>query len=161
MSSRPRPTLTLPQGSTDTSTISTALTGGVSESVSLSASGMPSGASASFGPAAVTAGAFSSWRRSRRLTVPVYRRVNLCAGAPAFDSVALGSGTDSLLPVADRDQLVQQLVQRTREIADADLEDATKDHFELAKKQLLNSAGDDEERTFIRAISWLEAENLV
>jgi hypothetical protein len=63
--------------------------------------------------------------------------------------------------MADRDQLVQQLVQRTREIADADLEDATKEHFDLAKQQLLNSAGDDGERTLIRAISWSDAEKLV
>jgi hypothetical protein len=63
--------------------------------------------------------------------------------------------------MADRDQFVQQLVQRTREIADADLEDAAREHFEVAKKQLLNSAGDDGKRALIRAISWSDVENLV
>ena len=48
------------QGSSATSTISTAASGGDTESVALSASGLPSGATASFSPASVTAGGSST-----------------------------------------------------------------------------------------------------
>jgi hypothetical protein len=48
------------QGSSGTSTISTAVTGGAAQSVSLSASGLPAGVTASFSPASVTAGAAST-----------------------------------------------------------------------------------------------------
>ncbi|MDH6140404.1 hypothetical protein P3T35_002412 [Kitasatospora sp. GP30] len=47
-------------GGSTTSTISTAVTSGSAQSVALSASGLPSGASASFSPASVTAGGSST-----------------------------------------------------------------------------------------------------
>jgi endo-1,4-beta-D-glucanase Y len=47
-------------GSSATSTISTAVTSGSAQSVTLSASGLPSGATASFSPASVTAGSAST-----------------------------------------------------------------------------------------------------
>src|SRR6185437_9936332 len=46
-------------GSAGTSTISTSVTGGAAQTVALSASGLPAGATASFNPASVTAGGFS------------------------------------------------------------------------------------------------------
>ena len=52
--------LSVAQGSSGTSTISTAVTSGAAQSVSLSASGLPLGASASFNPASVTAGGSST-----------------------------------------------------------------------------------------------------
>jgi hypothetical protein len=52
--------LTVLQGASGTSTISTAVTSGSAQSVSLSASGTPSGTTVSFSPASVTAGASST-----------------------------------------------------------------------------------------------------
>jgi hypothetical protein len=52
--------LTVGQGSSGTSTISTAVTGGSVQTVSLSASGLPPGTSAGFSPASVTAGGTST-----------------------------------------------------------------------------------------------------
>jgi uncharacterized membrane protein len=52
--------LSLVQGSSGTSLISTGITGGSPQSVSLSASGMPANTSASFNPASVTSGASST-----------------------------------------------------------------------------------------------------
>ena len=49
--------LTVVQGQGGTSTISTSVTSGASQTVTLSASGLPSGAAASFNPTSVTAGA--------------------------------------------------------------------------------------------------------
>jgi len=63
--------------------------------------------------------------------------------------------------VPDRDQVVQQLVQLTRVIAEADLESPDVEHFNLAKKQMLNATGDEEERALIGAISWPAVESLV
>jgi hypothetical protein len=51
--------LSLPQGSSGSSTISTAVTSGSAQTVALSVGGVPSGASASFSPASVTAGGSS------------------------------------------------------------------------------------------------------
>jgi hypothetical protein len=48
------------QGSSITTTVATAATGGDTESISLSASGLPSGATATFSPTAVTAGGSST-----------------------------------------------------------------------------------------------------
>jgi hypothetical protein len=53
-------TLSVVQGATGTSTISTTVTSGSAQTVSLSASGLPSGTSASFNPASVSAGASST-----------------------------------------------------------------------------------------------------
>jgi hypothetical protein len=52
--------LTIGQGASSNSTISTAVTNGSAQSVGLSASGLPSGASASFSPISVTAGGSST-----------------------------------------------------------------------------------------------------
>ena len=54
------PSVTIAQGSSGPATISTALTNGSAQTVSLSASGLPSGTTASFNPVSVTAGASST-----------------------------------------------------------------------------------------------------
>jgi hypothetical protein len=59
MSANPS-SVTVTQGQSGTSTISTAVTSGSAQTVSLSASGLPSGATASFNPASVTAGTSST-----------------------------------------------------------------------------------------------------
>jgi hypothetical protein len=53
-------TVSVTTGSTATAAISTAVTGGSAQTVSLSASGLPSGVSAAFNPASVTAGSSST-----------------------------------------------------------------------------------------------------
>src|SRR3954465_13760630 len=53
-------TVTVTTGNSGTSTISTALVSGAAETVTLSVSGVPAGASASFSPASVTAGGSST-----------------------------------------------------------------------------------------------------
>jgi hypothetical protein len=53
-------TLSIAQGSSQTSTVSTALTTGSAQSVSLSATGQPSGTTVSFSPTSVTAGGGST-----------------------------------------------------------------------------------------------------
>ena len=58
------------QGASATSTISTAVTSGSAQSVSLSASGLPTGATASFNPASVTAGASSTLTVGTSSTTP-------------------------------------------------------------------------------------------
>lgn len=52
-------TVSVAQGASGTSTISTATTSGVAQSVALTVSGLPSGASASFSPTSVTSGSSS------------------------------------------------------------------------------------------------------
>ena len=52
--------MTIAQGSSGPATISTALTNGSAQTVTLSASGLPSGTTASFNPVSVTAGASST-----------------------------------------------------------------------------------------------------
>ena len=58
------------QGSAGTTTVATAVTSGSAQSVSLSASGLPTGASASFNPTSVTAGASSTLTISTSSTTP-------------------------------------------------------------------------------------------
>ncbi|HEY6963374.1 MAG TPA: hypothetical protein VI408_15930 [Gaiellaceae bacterium] len=53
-------TLSVTQGATGSSTISTAVTSGSAQTVSLTASGLPAGATASFSPTSVTAGSAST-----------------------------------------------------------------------------------------------------
>ena len=53
-------TLSVAQGGSGTSTISTAVTSGSAQTVSLSASGLPAGTTASFNPASVTSGSSST-----------------------------------------------------------------------------------------------------
>jgi subtilisin family serine protease len=57
-------------GSSATATVSTATTNGSAQSVSLSASGLPSGATASFSPAAVTSGGSSTLTISTSASTP-------------------------------------------------------------------------------------------
>jgi subtilase family serine protease len=57
-------------GSATTTTVSTAVTSGSAQSVSLSASGLPSGATASFSPASVTAGGSSTLTISTSSSTP-------------------------------------------------------------------------------------------
>src|SRR5207253_9008400 len=52
--------LSITQGSSGTSTMSTAVTSGTAQPVALSASGLPSGATASFNPASVSSGGSST-----------------------------------------------------------------------------------------------------
>jgi hypothetical protein len=52
--------LTVAQGASGTDTVSTAVTSGSAESISLSASGLPTGATASFSPTSVTSGGSST-----------------------------------------------------------------------------------------------------
>jgi hypothetical protein len=59
------------QGSAATSTVSTAVTSGSAQTVTLSASGLPTGATASFSPASVTAGGSSTLTISTASTTPV------------------------------------------------------------------------------------------
>jgi subtilisin family serine protease len=58
------------QGSSTTATVSTAVTSGSAQTVALSATGLPSGVSASFSPASVTAGASSSLTLSTSASTP-------------------------------------------------------------------------------------------
>ncbi len=58
------------QGSSATSTISTAVTSGSAQTVSLSASGLPAGAAASFNPASVTAGSSSTMTITTSASTP-------------------------------------------------------------------------------------------
>jgi hypothetical protein len=61
---------TVTAGSSASTTVSTAVTSGVAETVSLSASGLPTGATASFSPASVTAGGSSTLTVSTSSTTP-------------------------------------------------------------------------------------------
>jgi uncharacterized membrane protein len=63
-------TLSITQGSSATSTISTAVTSGSAQNVNLSASGLPTGATASFNPTAVTAGNSSTMTIATASTTP-------------------------------------------------------------------------------------------
>jgi hypothetical protein len=58
------------QGNSATATVSTAVTSGSAQTVSLSASGLPSGASATFNPTSVTAGNSSTLTISTASTTP-------------------------------------------------------------------------------------------
>jgi hypothetical protein len=62
--------LSVAQGGSDTSTISTAVTSGAAQLISLSASGLPAGTTASFNPASVTAGNSSTMTLSVGATAP-------------------------------------------------------------------------------------------
>ncbi len=62
--------VTVTQGSAGTSTLSTATTSGSAQTVSFSASGLPSGATASFNPASVTSGGSSTLTLSTASTTP-------------------------------------------------------------------------------------------
>jgi hypothetical protein len=61
---------TVTAGNSATSTISTAVTSGSAQSVALSATGLPAGASASFNPASVTAGGSSTLTLSTAASTP-------------------------------------------------------------------------------------------
>ena len=61
---------TVTAGGSTTATVGTTLTSGTAESVSLSASGLPTGATASFSPASVTAGGSSTMTLSTSASTP-------------------------------------------------------------------------------------------
>ena len=63
-------TVSVVQGGSTNSTITTAVTSGSAQTVSLSASGLPSGASASFNPTSVTAGGSSTLTLSTTASAP-------------------------------------------------------------------------------------------
>jgi photosystem II stability/assembly factor-like uncharacterized protein len=65
-----RSTLSAAQGGSDGTTITTAVTSGTAESVALAASGLPAGATATFIPPSVTAGASSALTLSAGATTP-------------------------------------------------------------------------------------------
>ena len=62
--------VTVTQGSNSTSTITTTLTSGSAQSIALSASGLPSGATAAFNPASVNSGGSSTLTLSTVATTP-------------------------------------------------------------------------------------------
>ncbi|WP_194896382.1 glycosyl hydrolase 2 galactose-binding domain-containing protein [Catenulispora pinisilvae] len=61
---------TVTQGSSTTATVSTSVVGGSAESVALTASGLPTGATATFSPASVTAGGSSTLTVATAATTP-------------------------------------------------------------------------------------------
>src|SRR5580704_4946595 len=63
--------LTVPQGLSGTTTITSAVTNGSAQTVSLSASGLPAGATASFNPSAITVGANSTMTITSSTSTPV------------------------------------------------------------------------------------------
>src|SRR5580693_8479021 len=63
--------LTVPQGHSGTTTITSAVTNGSTQTVSLSASGLPSGATASFNPSSIAVGASSTMTISTSPSTPV------------------------------------------------------------------------------------------
>ena len=77
--------LTLVQGNSGTSTIGTAVVSGSAQTVTLSASGVPAGATASFSPGAVLAGASSTLTISTSASTPggVYSLTVTGTGSPA------------------------------------------------------------------------------
>ncbi len=85
-------TVTVTAGQGGTSTISTAVTSGVAQSVTLSASGLPSGASASFSPATISAG------QSSTLTISTTGAT--AAGTVAFSVTGTGTSATHSTPVS-------------------------------------------------------------
>ena len=76
-------TLTLNQGASGTSTISTAVTSGNAETVTPAVSGLPAGAGASFSPTSVTAGGRSTLTINAGLATPGVYRVIVTGTAPS------------------------------------------------------------------------------
>jgi len=77
---------TVTPGTSTTSTISTAVTSGSAQTVSLSATGLPSGATASFNPSSVTAGGGSS-------TMTIATTTTTPSGTYALTVTGTGTGT--------------------------------------------------------------------
>ncbi|MFE9555651.1 hypothetical protein ACFYMW_09895 [Streptomyces sp. NPDC006692] len=91
---------TVNAGSSATSTISTAVVSGTAETVNLSASGLPSGASAAFSPASVTAGSSSTLTIATATSTPsgtypitVTGTSSSATHSAAFTLTVNGSGT--------------------------------------------------------------------
>ncbi|MCA1829105.1 MAG: hypothetical protein LC689_19450, partial [Myxococcales bacterium] len=84
-------TVSVTAGGSGTSTISTAVTSGSAQSVSLSASGLPTGASASFNPASLTAGGRSTLTISTASSTPAgsYTVTVTGAGSSATHSTSV------------------------------------------------------------------------
>jgi hypothetical protein len=82
--------LSIAQGASGNSTVSTAVTSGSAQTVSLSVSGLPSGASASFNPTSVTAGGSSTWTVNTGSAAPgTYTLTVTGTGASATHSTAV------------------------------------------------------------------------
>ena len=75
--------LSLVQGASGSSTVATTVTSGSAQSVSLSASGLPAGATASFSPASVTAGGSSTLTVSAGTAAPGTYSVTVTGAGPA------------------------------------------------------------------------------
>jgi hypothetical protein len=104
--------LTVTQGNSANSTISTVITSGVSQSVSLSASGLPSGASASFNPNPINSGSSSTATISTAPSTPTgtytvtvtgtgtsathSTTISLTVNAPAANDFSISANPSSL-----------------------------------------------------------------
>jgi len=92
--------ITLPQGQNGTTTITSAVTNGSAQTVSLSASGLPSGATVSFNPSSITAGASSTMTIRTSPSTPVGEdyAVSVTATAPsATHSTLISLGIDPVV----------------------------------------------------------------
>ena len=85
-------TVTVTAGQSGTSTISTAITNGAAQSVALSASGLPSGASASFNPATINSGQSSTLTITTTGATPT--------GTVAFSVTGTGASATHSTPVS-------------------------------------------------------------
>ncbi len=96
LSSNPN-SLTVPQGQSGTTTITSAVTNGSAQTVSLSASGLPSGATASSNPSSIAVGASSTMTISTSSSTPVgddYPVSVIATGPGATHSSAVSLGVD-------------------------------------------------------------------
>jgi len=87
----------VPQGLSGTTTITSAVTNGSAQTVSLSASGLPSGATASFNPSSIVAGASSTMTISAAPSTPVgddYAVSVIGTGASATHATPVSLGVD-------------------------------------------------------------------
>ena len=86
--------VTVPQGSSGTSTITTAVAGGFSSAVALSASGLPSGVTASFNPSSIAAPG------SGTSTLTLTASSSAAAGTYSITVTATGGGVTATTPVS-------------------------------------------------------------
>src|SRR5207245_1017606 len=94
-------TLSVIQGQGATSTISTAVVSGAAQTVTLSASGLPAGATATFSPSAVTAGGSSTLTMTTASSTPVasYSITVMETGAAASHATTISLAVNA--PVSD------------------------------------------------------------
>ncbi len=92
--------ITIPQGQNGTTTITSAVTNGSAQAVSLSASGLPSGAAASFNPSSITTGASSTMTIRTSPSTPVgedYAVSVTATGPSATHSILISLGIDPVV----------------------------------------------------------------